>query len=184
MTIRERILDTCFDRYAGTFANGEAANNKLDGEKVQYNHVLRPMITRRLAKLVLRHNPDFVVAVPAGANWLARDIAEQHDLALVRLRRDPRNRERMEFYSSADRENCESYERGVLLEDVINRFTNTHRALLIPTLRQRIVAEVAIWDRGPKEDREEPDFPYEVLIDEPIPALLPADSSLWEYAQS
>jgi hypothetical protein len=184
MTIRERILATCFDRYEGTFANGETANNKLDGEKAQYNHVLRPMITRRLAKLVLRHNPDFVVAVPTGANWLARDIAEQHDLALVRLRRDPRNRERMEFYGSGDKEACEAYERGVLLEDVINRFTNTHRALRIPLLRQKIVAEAAIWDRGPKEDREEPGFPYEALIDEPIPALLPADSSLWEYAQS
>lgn len=184
MMVRERILTTCFDRYDGTFANGEVANNKLDGERAQYNHVLRPMIVRRMGKLVLRHKPGFVTAVPAGANWIARDVSEQYDLALVRLRRDPRKPGRIVFDSPKDKEICESHGRGVLIEDVINRFTNTHRVLQIPALKQRIVAEVAMWDRGPKGDREEPDFPHEALIDEPIPALLQDDSPLWEFAKS
>lgn len=180
--MRERILAACFERYEGTFANGEKANNKLDGEKIRFNHVLRPMVVRRIGKMVLAHNPDFVVAVPSGANWLAKDIAETYDIGLVRLMKNPKNRQKLMFRTHAERAELEKYEKGVLIEDVINRFTNTRKVLALPGMFDRIIAEVAVWDRGLPEQRTEPGIPYEALIVEPIPAMLPVDSELWSFA--
>lgn len=58
------------------------------------------------------------------------------------------------------------------------------RERILETCFERISAEVAIWDRGLGQAREEPGIPYEALIAEPIPASLSDESPLWKCVRS
>jgi len=184
--LRERILRSSFELFplGIRFASGKLANNKLDLEHIQRDKALRAMIVRRLGQRVLEHSPDAIVAVPDGANWIAKDIADQYDeLTLIRLKRNQQNRDVISFQTAADRVLCGLSERAVLLEDAINEFTSTQRVAAIPEIGKIIVAEEAIWDRGDPTERIEPEFPYRALITEPIPLQLPAESPLRQYAR-
>lgn len=181
-SMREQVLRQCFDRYDGQFASEDYANNKLDGELIKDNPPLRSMVGRRLGKRVMKHNPEFVVAVPYGADWEAADVGEQKDLPVVRLKRNSLDKNRFEFKSLGDKALCMTLDIGVLLEDVFSKFTNTRRCLAIPELGNRIVAVEAVWDRGFPEEREELEIPHDALITEPIPRMLPEDSLYWKYA--
>lgn len=184
LRLREPILERCFQRYDGPpFASGETANNKINIEKIQDDLLLRGRIIRTLGKKVMAHNPTFVSAVPNGANWIAEDITEYYNIPFVRLKRNIEDPTKFEFNSREDRELCQSLDDGVLIEDVINKFTNTRRALAIPSIGKRIVAVEAILDRGLPSERTEPGIPYNALITNPIPAILPPDSPLWVYAR-
>lgn len=183
MNLRHEILKNCFGRYEGAHASGEGANNKLDLERIKDNQDLTDFVVRALSKNVLEHNPEFVVGVPDGATWLAGKVARRADLYLVHLKREGKDRTAVRFETWADKDAiCEPLSRGVLIEDVFNRFTNTIRSLAIPEINKRIVAAEAIWDRG-VQPRKELYLPHRALIEEPIPAVLPEDSELWRYDQ-
>lgn len=184
MNLRERILETCFSAHEGEFAGGEAANNKLNLELIRGDHKLTGFIIQALSKNALEHNPEFVVGVPDGATWLADKIALRCGLYSVHLKKNEQDGTKLEFaHDSVDREmTCEPLSRGVLVEDVFNRFTSTRRALAIPVIRDRVVAAEGIWDRG-CEPRETPDLPIRALVEYPIPAMLPDSSALWAFAQ-
>lgn len=179
LNLRQEVLKTCFGRDDTYFSSGAKANNKLDIELLQDNEELKQIVVQGLSKFVLGHNPEFVVGVPDGATWLADAVATRTGLHCVHLKR---NKAQTEFATDVDRDLiCEPLSRGVLIEDVFNKFTQTRRALVIPELKARIVAVEAVFDRGTLP-RQNPSKPHHALLKEHIPAQLPEDSELWQFA--
>jgi hypothetical protein len=180
--VRDRLLSVCLERHEGRFASGQKANNKLDLEKLANDPELEQFVVESLAGRVLEHAPEFVVGIPDGATQLAGKVAVNSGLYLAHLKKNDQDPNKFEFASWADEEAiCEPLNRGVLIEDVFNRFTNTRRALAIPLLAKRIVAVEAIWDRGLPAYREQLDIPCGSIISEHIPDQLPDDSDLWMH---
>lgn len=180
--IEEDIFSACLRPYAGNFAGGQQANNKLECEILEHHPVLREVVVDQMGLAVMRHEPDFVVGIPRGATWLAKAIAKEKGLAVVRLdyeSEDPQKN--MYFYSAADEEVCRNGSRGVIVEDVFNRFTNTRRALAIEGLASRIVAAEAIIDRGDTSSRKELLIATDARIKKHIPSMLTPGSALWKY---
>lgn len=183
MSLREEILATCFSRYEGEFADGDQANNKLDMEKIYDNPELFEEVTLRLGQVAMEHDPEFIVGVPDGATRLADAVASYCGLFSAHLRRTGSNKDKVEFKDNFldGKVICGSLSRGVLVEDVFNKFTSTNRVLAVPELSERIVAVEAIWDRG-SDPRSKPDVPARALIKEHVPSILPADSRFWGFA--
>ncbi|MBA3758119.1 hypothetical protein H0X10_00610 [Candidatus Saccharibacteria bacterium] len=185
--MRERVLKTSFQRYDGSFASGKMANNKLELELIpKRNKALGYVIVTSIGNIAMSYKPQFVVAVPDGANWIAKGIAKQQEIPLIKLKKDPETKA-ISFRYKTDQRRCSKAERGVLVEDAFNEFTNTRRVLEIPELDERIVAVLGIWDRGIHEsaggDRQELSLPTRALLTEHIPAVLPEDSELWKFAK-
>lgn len=184
MEFREAILRTCFESYEGEFAAGATANNKLDIEKLSQNSELEDKVISALCRNVLEHNPEFVTGVPRGGTDLAVAVAKRiyrasRDIYPVYLKKGEGT---VDFEDWVDKEAiCKPLSRGVLIEDVLNTGSSTKQALAIPELGERIVAVEAVWDRG-EGVRSLLGVPGRALVSEPIPAILPDDSELWEFA--
>lgn len=179
--LRDVILTECFERYTGIFAGGEEANNKLDLEKIQHHPELRQRVVGALGRIVNLYGPDAVLPVPNGAIWLGEDLAEQHGLACIHLRKDAATGA-MDFLTKEEEKRCMDMRRLFIVEDAFTRFTNTWRVLRTNFVARRAVVAAAIWDRGVVTEREQPFIPTHSLLTEHIPAQLPPDSPLWEYA--
>lgn len=178
------LLAACLQPYEGTFAGGQQANNKLDCEILETHPTLREAVVKSMMSAVMRHKPDFVVGVPRGATWLAEAVAEEQDIPVVRLDYRQGDPEKHMFYKTVnDAHRSVTYERGVLVEDVFNRFTNTRRALAVAGLAVRIVAAEAIVDRGYPDERQALPIPASARIVRPIPAVITPDSPLFRYIQ-
>jgi hypothetical protein len=180
--MRDQILGTCFEPFDGHFASGEPANNKLNLEKLTDHEPLRHAVALALGRFVAGHNPDFVTAVPDGANWLAEDIAGLYALDFVKLRKDPAAKA-IDFATPADQDRCLQAESGVLVEDVFNSFTNTRKILGNFALHGRIQAAYAVWDRGYDNQRPPLSVPHKALFKFAIPPMLPDSSSLWRFTK-
>lgn len=173
--VRKQILEICFElpETPITFAAGQSANNKLDAERIEHNRGLRDLIVPAMGDLALEYRPDFVIGVPNGATWLSDAIAVEIDCYPAHLKRVEDGS--MDYESeSIDWELVVSpLTRGVLVEDVFNRFTNTRRALAVPRLAPKIAGVIAVWDRGVDHpDRQAPSQPHQALISEHIPETL------------
>lgn len=176
LLIRKQILESCFELHETpiTFADGQPANNKLELELIEHNRNLRDQIVPAMGDLALVHEPDFVIGVPDGATWLSDAVGVEINCYPAHLRR--KDDGTMDYEDeSIDWEMIVSpLARGVLVEDVFNRFTNTRRALAVPHLAPKIAGIVAVWDRGVDHpDRQAPSQPYQALISEHIPEMLP-----------
>jgi replicative DNA helicase len=177
----EDILQACFERYEGVFKGGERANNKLDLEKLEKKKEVRDRVVTSLGRIVMEYDPAFVVAVPSGADWLARRIVKHHNLDLVQLRKRPRTG-KVDFFDSAARQICRQNSRGVIIEDVFNKFTSTRLVMDMPMIEERAEAVVAVWDRGNILERQPLEIPTRALITRHIPAVLPDDDATWGFA--
>ena len=182
-TLRNQLLSTCLKRYCGHFANGEQANNKIHIECIADHPELRETVVNQLGNLAISYEPDFVAGVPSGGNWLAKDIAARFGIECISLKRGDNLQRSMDFDTELDREKCLQVNSGVLIEDLIRKFTNTRKVLAIPEIGERIVAEVAVFDRELDIGREDPGIPVRALVKEYIPPLLPDDSPLWEFTK-
>lgn len=170
--------------WEGTYAGGEVGNNKLECDLLATNPSLREIVIEEMTAATMRHEPDFVVGVPRGANWLAEAIGERTGIQAVYLDyRDSDPQKRMFYRRVKDATLCASLERGVVVDDVFNRFTNTRRALMVEGMQARIVAAEAIIDRGDPDARESLMIPTDARIKHPIPPQITAASSLWKYIQ-
>ena len=178
--LREGILHECLIKEDTLFASGEPADNKLDIERLDSNSDFTSEVVRRLGRKVLEEAPDFVVGVPNGANWLAKEVKElTPKLNLVVLNKDLDGN-----ISFADKRSgyiaLHGF-RGVIVEDVFNRFTSTRKVLDLEPLGSKIVSAVSVWDRGNPADRTELEIPHTSLVTEYIPEQLGSHSELWKY---
>lgn len=178
---QKSILKTCFLKCETRFASGQKANNKLDLERIATDPHLRKKVVEEIASITKVYNPDFVVGVPQGANWLAADVAFRLDIQKVVLSKNP-STNTMSFATNEDKLKCQKLSHGIIIEDVFSRYTNTRRVLKIPQVANRIVAAISIWDRGLDNGREPLSIKAESLIKLNIPSWLSADSELWRYA--
>lgn len=180
--LREGILQKCFRREDTLFSSGETANNKINMELLVSNSDLTDEVVRRLGRLVSREAADFVVGVPNGANWLAELVADRTRMHLMLLHSDADKT--ISFEDSASRVLAErSGLRGVLVEDVFNRFTATRRVLDFEPVGANIVSAVSVWDRGDPSKRQDLEIPYASLITEHIPEHVLPESELWIYCE-
>lgn len=181
MTAREQLLAACLQPFEGTFKNGERANNKLIFDKLSSdNPELYERVVKQLSNFALQAEADFVVPVPDGARQLARDVAAQSDSTFIDLIKDT-DQDIMDFASDDDRQRCLNQMRGVIVEDVFNRFTNTRKVLDIPIIAERAVLAAAIFDRGHPYTRNELFIDHRAIATQYIPALLTPEHPAWEY---
>jgi len=178
--LREDIFKVCFQRYDGKFAGSQRANNKFDAEPLQWHKLLRPLVADAVAALGMLYKPDMVVPMPNGANWLGLDVAYLLGTALLLL---CKNEETGEIsYQPGGQQQLETAKRVLYVEDVPNRRSTTIKALALPGMAERVVAEVAILDRGMPDEKLPLQIPVKAMFVEPIPAMLPKNSPYWRYA--
>lgn len=179
--LRTQILKHCFERYEGVLGNGEPTNNRLNMEIASHVPELRTQIAKGMGRLVMSCNPGFVSAVSEDARWIAQDIADYYQIDLVRLDEDLPTGQ-MKLASEEDREKCVRHASGVLVSDFFNTFATAKRALKVFELHRRLSATYAVWDRGFTKHREPLPIKHKALVSYTIPAMLPADSMFWDYA--
>lgn len=177
--IRRDILDFCFDRYDGTFAGGQEANNKLDLERIGHLPHLAAQIVSRLAEIIETFEPDLLVSTPKGADWLTVRTSWRLGTSALLLDKDPSTKEFA--YRPTGRETVEKSQRLVIVDDALNRLTNTGKVFDLPGIADKAVAIGAIWDRNPGRETDL-SLPIGAVISEEIPDMLPDDSPLWEHA--
>lgn len=179
--LEEDILQACLEHYDGVFKGGEQANNKLNIEKLGEDKDIADRVVKSMGRIVLEYEPDFLTAVPSGGDWLARRIAKDIDVTFVQLKKLPRLG-KISFFNSAASMSCRKRSRGVIIEDVFNKFTSTNMVLDITMIEERAEAAVAVWDRGNLMERQPLVIPARALITRHIPAVLPEDDSTWGFA--
>ena len=178
--LRDEILNSCFAPYEGTFASGAPANNKLDMEHLLVGSNAYNTVVRSIGALATIYQPDFCVGVPDGGTGIAMHVANHMEIGWYPLMRSDDDPSTIVFEYEEDEDHCQEKTRGLIVEDVFNRFTSTKRVLQIPPIALRAVVAVAVWDRGMPAEREALSIPTKAVIEEHIPAQLPGDSPLWE----
>lgn len=184
--LRGPILRACFGEYEGTFASGVEANNKLDLERLPQRPALAARIAVEVGGLVSRYNPDLLVPVPNGANWLVDMISAARGIDRIVARKDPETK--AVTIRNGD-EICSQAHRLVVVEDVLNGGTNSGRVIEALDCPEKVVAVVGIWNRGDivaQQQRFSEIAGHEVAVvaavEEYIPPMLPTDSPLWDFA--
>jgi hypothetical protein len=182
--LRERLLDVGFGSYEGSFADGQSANNKLelDYAMLSKHPELCNEVVTRLTDLAEIFNPQFIMGVPDGATGFAAAVA-----ARIRLQRKIYNpvltkdgtTQAIDYRGSMDRSLVMALSTGVLIEDVLNRRSTTERVLRISGLAPKITTVIGIFDRSLPEERIDVGKPVYRLAAQEIPAVLTADSELW-----
>ncbi|MGH7238161.1 MAG: hypothetical protein ACREGF_06510 [Candidatus Saccharimonadales bacterium] len=190
-SLREPILKACFQPGNLVFAGGEEANNKLELENLRHCPDLRSLVAARVGKLVREYNPDLIIPVPNGANWLGQDIARARGIGCVLL---GKNAETKEIYypSNIQKQIVEGSQSIVIIEDALNKLITTKKVLALPGIAEKCLAVAGIWRRGDlglvlpryleSAENEDDYIPVQAVINEFIPAQLPDDSELWRYA--
>ena len=176
----EELLQVGFRRQNTTFAAGKQANNKLelDYETVAGSKLFNKVV-EGLCQLAKPYDPEFIAAVPDGATNFIGPVANRLGTYAVYLKKRPA----IDYAVDLDSHSAACLERGVLLEDVLNSRLTTSRTLQVANLGPKISAVIGIFDRGLPEERVPIDQPVHSLAALPIPAMLPTDSELWQYAR-
>lgn len=178
--LEDDILRHCFLAGEFQFANNETANNKLNLEIIENRPGIRSRVIARMAHMVTAHHPDLIIATPNGANWLASDISWQSGVGRLLL---DKNNETGDFsYLPHGEAAVEKSQRIVIVEDVLNKLTNTGKVYRLPGVAERTEAVIGIWDRNPDRESTLP-VPVEALITHAIPNMLPEDSPLLANAR-
>ena len=179
--LREDFYRACFKPYEGKFASGKQANNKIDAEQVRTNPVLRDRVAQAVAQKAKQFNPDMLMAIPDGGNWLAIDVAWLLGCAVLLLHKDQQTKEFS--YNFGDQEACSTSRRLVLVDDIFNDLTNVRKTLELPGVQERASGAVAIVDRGDPHKRLPVNLMIDAAIHDNIPPILPAKSAYWKYVQ-
>jgi hypothetical protein len=184
MTLRERILNQCFDVSEGAIE----PNNHLDIRRIREDIKLRQEVIEQLSLgIVKQYSPEFIISAPNEGPWLADAIAVRHGLDSVHLtaRKDNANsEERIAFEGGIDEVMCKYLIRGVMVASVLNRFEVVNKALAVQEVGSKVIAAAAVWDRGNSATRKPLLIPVTTLVEEYIPDIVTPDSPLWQYAKN
>jgi hypothetical protein len=173
----ETIFRLCFDRYEGTLAGGQTANNKLDLERIEKVLSLRGRVAHNVASLVIPCEADLLVSTPRGGDWLTKDMAQILGIEYLLLGKD---KSKNFAYFSGGAERVASSERVAIVDDLMNRRTNTNKVLALPGVAERAVAAVAIFDRNPAMEPALP-IPQYAWFEEYIAEMLPESDPHWSF---
>lgn len=171
------------------FSGGQKANNKaeLDHANLRQHPLLLGRVVSQLCDLVQPYEPEFISAVPDGATGYIDLVAielsrrEDRDVFGVYLKKCKDRDETFQYASEIDVNTIQRLGRGALLEDAINRRTNTRKALQVVGMRSKIVMVAAILDRGISGEYDEVDVPVKHIAKRPIKAILPKHSPYRRY---
>jgi len=179
LELREQLLAIGFGRYNGPHASGEQANNKLElgyPTLAKYPEVLERVVAG-ICDYAEPYEPEFVVGVPHGATGLAAKVASQMDLYYIQL---DKSEGEITYAQQTDGDNMQFLSQGIMVEDVLNRLTNTARALRLRAMAPKIAAVIGVFDRGMLGRREPIEQPIHSLVSLPIGAQLPTDHFLFK----
>lgn len=188
----EPLLDLGFRRADTVFASGKHANNKLelDDKRLEQDDWLKEQVVEALGKIALEFEPEFVAGVPEGATRLgvriAKYVSNYSDYIVQPLLLQKIENGSLKYFNYRNQQDFNTVlacRRGVIVEDVSNEFTNTRKVLNIPGLRQKTVAVLSIFHRGPAEARESLEVPSLSIVEHYIPPQLEQDSLLWVHAR-
>jgi hypothetical protein len=188
----EPLLDLGFKRQDTIFSGGKTANNKLhlDDETLEKDNWLKEQVVQTLGKIALEFQPDFIAGIPKGASKLGIRVAKEvsrhseHIVKPVALRKkEYGDLKFFDYESQHDFNTVLACQRGIIVDDISNEFTNTRKVLSIPGLRQKTVAVLSIFHRGPAEARESLEVPSLSVVEHYIPPQLEQDSLLWVHAR-
>lgn len=186
--LKQELLSVGFERDITVFADSQIANNKLnlDYETLSAYPQILGSVVEQLADKAATFEPEFVAGVPHGATGLAQLVASElsdrqdKDIFQVRLTKDKNNV--IGYEKAADHMIVSCLERGVFIEDVLNRGGSTKRALRLKDMAPRILGVIAVFDRGLISERNALGLEVHSLVQEPIPPQLEPNSPLWDYA--
>lgn len=177
LTLRETMFRLCLVSYDGTFASGQHANNKFEADRIACVPPLRSEVASRVAGLVAQYEPDLLLSVPRGGDWLTEDIAAELAIDSLILDKDPAKNFR---YQEGGEEIVRSSNRLVIIDDLFNEETNTTKVYNLPFVSERAVAAVAILRRNLKH-ASSLSIPTEALFNEHIPNEMAANDLRWQY---
>lgn len=166
--LKKVIWDECFSvGETKTYASGRQGNNKLDIEICKEIYGVRQDIKQLLGRIAGRYEPEFIVGVPNGANWLAYDVASYLGVPFVKLQKYDDGS--IDIHCQRSAANAYSHKSCVVVEDVFNQFTNTRKTLAVPPIGKKTQAVIGVWDRGDAVVRQELNVPVHSLIRHYIP---------------
>lgn len=167
--------------FEGTFADGQPANNKLDLSYARLSS--RPRLFRRIVQELCEYaepyKPEFTIGNPDGATGIAGAVALEMDLHCIHLVKT--HNKGIKYATTIDEFSVSQVQRGVLIEDVLNRRSTSQKVLQLPHLADKISAVISIFDRGMPGEAHFIDKPVESLVKFPIAPELPDNSELRLY---
>jgi len=181
-----QLMQHGFSRFAGTFADGQAADNKLelDHRSLSQNQNLLTTVVANICELAEPYHPDFVIGVPNGATNLAVAVAKnmRQEVYSPHLAKDDATK-LIDYKTEADRDMIAFLGRGILIEDVLNRRRTTRKVLQLAELGPKICAVIGVFDRSVPAERLPVDKPTHALVHQKIPATIGnKNSRFWRYA--
>ncbi len=177
----QELLQVGLMPFEGTFADGQLANNKLDLSYARLSS--RPRLFRRIVKGLCEYaepyKPEFTIGNPDGATGIAGAVALEMDLHCIHLAKTPDKG--IQYATTIDEFSVLQVQRGVLIEDVLNRRSTSQKVLRLPHLADKISAVIGIFDRGMPGEVRSIDKPVHSLVTFPIPPVLHDNSDIRLY---
>ncbi len=174
---RERVkaaIDRAGVRIHGhfVFANGGHSEVKLEMDKLRDSPAELQEVLALLGKLGKSLNPDVVLGVPSGGQWLADELAQLRMISapVVALERIPGGEKQdFRFRSELDQMLALRARRLVIFEDVVSTMSSIAGVvrLLDPVMQD--IHSVAIWRRGVLLPQFSQGVTPHFLVEEEIP---------------
>jgi orotate phosphoribosyltransferase len=175
LSLRQQLLQIGFQRCDPpiTFADGQTANNKLElsYDAVRQHDDVYQRVIVGLFQLARPYKPDFIVGIPNGATEYALQVAIMLDVHQIMLDKDD-DTKALSYASTIDYQKVQGLQRGILVEDVINRRSSLERAMRLPDMAAKIVGVIGVFDRGLMAERRSLNVPVQCIATMPIPAQL------------
>lgn len=174
--LREHILNNYFKYHGKPLSNGDFSDNKLDLESLEHSHMAGVAING-LAERVKPHQPDLVIGIPEGANWLGKALAWRLGAGTLRLDKDEQGR--IDYFPGG-LEVVEAANAIAIADDVRRTDSNLRKVLALEAMADTTVVSVAIWDRNPELPGVE-GIEQQAVIEEYIPLEIASDHPLAGY---
>ncbi|HSX27467.1 MAG TPA: hypothetical protein VLG25_01655 [Patescibacteria group bacterium] len=181
--LRERILGTCLKRAVPKYKNGYS-NNELDITQIKKDKLLFNDIVHELGERVSALSVSAIIGVPETGTWLSEQLKDKvRDRYCIKVSRDPTYPPKPDFFfrNVADRMLCSVAERSAIIDGVIDGDSGIRQMLAIPEIGVNAVGAVVVWDKSLSEKHPKLHIPFQALITEEIPQVIPDNSELWTY---
>ncbi len=199
LSFREELLATCLERRDPVtdepFASGEAANNKLEADRIVQGSPFFMRTVRRMKAQVIEEVPDlsdvdYICGIPNGgtrfAEGLSDELAPTYRIPVLYFRKEDalRGIKRFSPLRANDRRALAAAQRIVMVDDFSTKFTSLNGMLAMEEMTGKDIDFFSIAHRGDPAllQSDASRLRLHTLEVLSIPNMLPDDSELWRYA--
>ncbi|MCA9349271.1 hypothetical protein KC878_04005 [Candidatus Saccharibacteria bacterium] len=143
-------------------ASGRPASQKLDWDLINPASQVFNRVVKEMAERVKQYAPDAIIAVPNGANLLAKRVADLLEISFIETKKTTSSR-----FALVGAKTDVSPIRLLLVDDIFT--TGTNMSNLCSDLGLIPMAGIVVWDRSAPGDRPKIDFPLISLVKRYIP---------------